>query len=69
MEQKKYYEHDLKRMTVYQLQEIARHEKIIPATTQAEKISEASLIFLSPNQMAASVAPPRPKINPGKCKT
>lgn len=31
MEQKKYYEHDLKRMTVYQLQEIARHEKIIPA--------------------------------------
>ena len=31
MEQKRYYEHDLARMTVYQLQEIARHEKIIPA--------------------------------------
>lgn len=31
MEQKKYYEHDLNRMTVYQLQEIARREKIIPA--------------------------------------
>lgn len=31
MEQKRYYEHDLKRMTVYQLQEIARREKIIPA--------------------------------------
>ena len=28
---KKYYEHDLKRMTVYQLREIARREKIIPA--------------------------------------
>lgn len=28
---KKYYEHDLNRMTVYQLQEIARREKIIPA--------------------------------------
>lgn len=33
MEQKRYYEHDLNRMTVYQLQEIARHEKIIPAVT------------------------------------
>ena len=31
MEQKRYYERDLERMTVYQLQEIARHEKIIPA--------------------------------------
>lgn len=31
MEQKKYYEHDLKKMSVYQLQEIARREKIIPA--------------------------------------
>lgn len=31
MEQKKYYEQDLKKMTVYQLQEIARREKIIPA--------------------------------------
>lgn len=31
MEQKRYYAHDLERMTVYQLQEIARHEKIIPA--------------------------------------
>ena len=31
MEQKKYYKHDLERMTVYQLQEIARREKIIPA--------------------------------------
>lgn len=31
MEQKRYYEHDLRRMTVYQLQEIARREKIIPA--------------------------------------
>ena len=31
MEQKKYYKHDLQRMTVYQLQEIARREKIIPA--------------------------------------
>ena len=29
--EKKYYEHDLQRMTVYQLQEIARREKIIPA--------------------------------------
>ena len=31
MEQKKYYEHDLRKMPVYQLQEIARREKIIPA--------------------------------------
>ncbi len=31
MEQKKYYEQDLQRMSVYQLQEIARREKIIPA--------------------------------------
>ncbi|MBR2733183.1 MAG: molecular chaperone [Selenomonadaceae bacterium] len=31
MEQKRYYERDLQRMTVYQLQEIARREKIIPA--------------------------------------
>ena len=31
MEQKKYYEQDLKRMSVYQLQEIARREKIMPA--------------------------------------
>lgn len=31
MEQKKYYEQDLNRMSVYQLQEIARREKIIPA--------------------------------------
>ena len=31
MEQKRYYEYDLQRMTVYQLQEIARREKIIPA--------------------------------------
>ena len=31
MTQKKYYEHDLKKMTVYHLQEIARREKIIPA--------------------------------------
>jgi len=31
MEQKKYYKRDLERMTVYQLQEIARREKIIPA--------------------------------------
>ena len=31
MEQKKYYKRDLQRMTVYQLQEIARREKIIPA--------------------------------------
>ena len=28
---KKYYKHDLKKMSVYQLQEIARREKIIPA--------------------------------------
>lgn len=31
MEQKRYYRQDLELMTVYQLQEIARHEKIIPA--------------------------------------
>ena len=31
MDKRRYYEHDLKRMTVYQLQEIARREKIIPA--------------------------------------
>ena len=45
------------------------HEKIIPAITQAENMSEASLILRSPNQIAASVAPPRPKINPGRCNT
>ena len=28
---KKYYEQDLRLMSVYQLQEIARREKIIPA--------------------------------------
>lgn len=33
MKQKRYYEHDLKKMTVYHLQEIARREKIIPAVT------------------------------------
>ena len=31
MDERRYYEHDLNRMTVYQLQEIARREKIIPA--------------------------------------
>ena len=30
-QQKKYYKHDLERMTVYQLREIAKREKIIPA--------------------------------------
>ena len=30
-QQRKYYKHDLDRMTVYQLREIARREKIIPA--------------------------------------
>lgn len=33
MTQKKYYAHDLKKMSVYHLQEIARREKIIPALT------------------------------------
>ena len=42
MEQKKYYEHDLKRMTVYQLQEIARREKIIPAV--ANRLDKELLI-------------------------
>lgn len=42
MEQKKYYEHDLKKMTVYQLQEIARREKIIPAV--ANRLDKELLI-------------------------
>jgi len=42
LEQKKYYEHDLARMTVYQLQEIARREKIIPAVVN--KLSKELLI-------------------------
>ena len=42
MEQKKYYEHDLQKMTVYQLQEIARREKIIPAV--ANRLDKELLI-------------------------
>ncbi len=42
MEQKKYYERDLKKMTVYQLQEIARREKIIPAV--ANRLDKELLI-------------------------
>ncbi|MBQ7628617.1 MAG: molecular chaperone [Selenomonadaceae bacterium] len=42
MEQKKYYEHDLNKMTVYQLQEIARYEKIIPAV--ANRLDKELLI-------------------------
>ncbi len=42
MAQKKYYEHDLKRMTVYHLQEIARREKIIPAV--ANRLDKELLI-------------------------
>ena len=42
MDKKKYYEHDLKRMTVYQLQEIARREKIIPAV--ANRLDKELLI-------------------------
>ena len=42
MEQKKYYEHDLKKMPVYQLQEIARREKIIPAV--ANRLDKELLI-------------------------
>lgn len=42
MEQKKYYEHDLRKMPVYQLQEIARREKIIPAV--ANRLDKELLI-------------------------
>ena len=42
MEQKKYYEHDLIKMPVYQLQEIARREKIIPAV--ANRLDKELLI-------------------------
>ena len=42
MEQKKYYKQDLQRMTVYQLQEIARREKIIPAVVN--RLDKALLI-------------------------
>ncbi len=42
MEQKKYYKHDLQRMMVYQLQEIARREKIIPAV--ADRLDKELLI-------------------------
>lgn len=42
MNMKKYYEHDLNRMTVYQLQEIARREKIIPAV--ANRLDKELLI-------------------------
>ena len=42
MKQKKYYEHDLRKMPVYQLQEIARREKIIPAV--ANRLDKELLI-------------------------